>query len=293
MNVKVLFIPGDARTRMARRIDAIADNELSSMPFVFVMICFHEVRIMTAFDDHQSLESCCGMIRSRNEEFPSYWPRVAPGRHTLRKGIKPARVFSMASVLTWFVLIAFAESPSTRVGEILYRQGILPSAKPLLGKRQAGGSAEGTTAACINRHRRSGMGGTEGEIQVPPVTAKYLCNLRSRMARESDSLKAASTTPQHTPYTDVTLARAIREGIGSDGRTLNYLMPRYALGDDSMASLIAYLKDLSKLPSRVMASHGRTSTDPAAAPSLRKLRLDCPPTCDLCFPSLIESFLLS
>jgi hypothetical protein len=31
------------------------------------------------------------------------------------------------------------------------------------------------------------------------------------------------------PYTDATLARAIRDGLGVDGTPLNYLMPRYDL----------------------------------------------------------------
>src|SRR2546430_12839897 len=30
----------------------------------------------------------------------------------------------------------------------------------------------------------------------------------------------------HDPYTDESLARAIRGGIGANGKTLNYLMPR-------------------------------------------------------------------
>jgi len=38
------------------------------------------------------------------------------------------------------------------------------------------------------------------------------------------------------------LARAIREGIGANGRPLNYLMPRYQIDAAAMAELIAYLK---------------------------------------------------
>jgi len=48
-----------------------------------------------------------------------------------------------------------------------------------------------------------------------------------------------------TPYTPATLSRAIREGVDSDGRTLSYLMPRFALDDADMTSLTEYLQKLS------------------------------------------------
>jgi hypothetical protein len=47
------------------------------------------------------------------------------------------------------------------------------------------------------------------------------------------------------PYTDSTLARAIREGLDSQGRPLSYLMPRFALNDADMAALIGYLDKLA------------------------------------------------
>jgi len=46
-------------------------------------------------------------------------------------------------------------------------------------------------------------------------------------------------------YSEETLARAIRDGVDSEGRPLGYLMPRYALGDADMAALIDYLKQIS------------------------------------------------
>ena len=52
------------------------------------------------------------------------------------------------------------------------------------------------------------------------------------------------------PYTDATLARAIRDGIDADGRPLSYLMPHFQLDDAQMAALIAYLKSALAGPSR-------------------------------------------
>ena len=58
--------------------------------------------------------------------------------------------------------------------EKLYREGVLPDGKPLRGARQAGEPVEGQAAACVNCHRRSGFGGEEGRILIPPIAGKYL-----------------------------------------------------------------------------------------------------------------------
>ena len=52
--------------------------------------------------------------------------------------------------------------------------------------------------------------------------------------------------PDRKPYTDETLARAIREGVDSEGRRLSTLMPRYALDDSDLAALISHLRSLDR-----------------------------------------------
>ena len=47
------------------------------------------------------------------------------------------------------------------------------------------------------------------------------------------------------PYTEATLARAIRDGVAADGRPLGALMPRFEMDDAAMADLIAYLRTLA------------------------------------------------
>jgi len=47
------------------------------------------------------------------------------------------------------------------------------------------------------------------------------------------------------PYSEETLAGAIRNGVDSDGRELSNLMPRFDLNDADVAALIAYLKTLN------------------------------------------------
>ncbi|MDE2251385.1 MAG: cytochrome c [Gammaproteobacteria bacterium] len=138
-----------------------------------------------------------------------------------------------------------AEAPSTEAGQAIYRRGILPSGAPLEGRRQVGGlGLKGADAACINCHRRSGLGTREGNLSIPPVTGQYLFHTREATMQEPVLHYVEGMHGNRDPYTDVTLARAIREGVDSGGRALSTLMPRFALNDADMAALINYLKSL-------------------------------------------------
>jgi hypothetical protein len=141
---------------------------------------------------------------------------------------------------------ASAAAPADSVGQSIYLRGVLASGAPLEGTREAGGAVmTGTDAACVNCHERSGLGTVEGHQSVPPVTGDYLFHSRAHDASEPVLPYVESLHGNRDPYTDATLARSIREGLDSQGRPLSYLMPRYALGDEDMAALIAYLKTLS------------------------------------------------
>ena len=106
-------------------------------------------------------------------------------------------------------------------------------------------SARGAQVACVNCHQRSGLGSKEGSISIPPVAGEYLFNSHAHTGSEPVLPYVESMRGNRRPYTDVTLARAIREGIDSQGRLLGRLMPRFALDDTDMAALIDYLKKLS------------------------------------------------
>jgi cytochrome c len=135
-------------------------------------------------------------------------------------------------------------------GERIYRAGILPSGKPLRGVREGGVPIEGQAAACINCHRRSGLGVNEGRITIPPITGKYLFHPGERALPESPLQSAGTATARRERYNDQTLARAIRSGINADGKPLSYLMPRFELSDQEAALLIDYLGSLSSEPVR-------------------------------------------
>ncbi|HET6412527.1 MAG TPA: cytochrome c [Anaeromyxobacter sp.] len=137
-------------------------------------------------------------------------------------------------------------TPSDSVGQSIYLRGVLGSGAPLEGAREAGGLlTTGADAACVNCHQRSGLGSVEGTLSIPPIAGEYLFHSRLHDAREPALAYVESLHGNRDPYTDATLARAIREGLDSQGRPLNDLMPRFALGDEDMAALIAYLKSLS------------------------------------------------
>jgi len=203
-------------------------------------------------------------------------------RATVRSGAPLATALGAALVACLAVGRAGAEGagPGDPVekGRRIYVQGVLVSGEALSGVRASGVSLSGAAAACINCHRPSGMGTVESDIQMLPVTRPYL------FPRAGDTPVAVmdlrfqhAMNVHHAPYTDATLARAVREGVNSDDKPMNELMPRYALGDADMAALTAYLKQLSSEPSPGVTGtrlHLATVVAPAVAPERRKAFLE-------------------
>ena len=194
------------------------------------------------------------------------------------------RAFRIA--LCWAMLAASpgwaaGTAPGT-VGESIYLRGILGSGALLEGARQAGAlRTQGADAACVNCHQRSGLGSTHlsaglgsnaGRNSIPPIAGRYLFQPGDPNLPYVDGMRT-----QHAAYTTATLARAIREGVDSDGKPLSYLMPRYGLNDADMAALIDYLKSLA--PAHVpgvtdTTLHFATIITPEADPVKRAGMLD-------------------
>jgi hypothetical protein len=133
-------------------------------------------------------------------------------------------------------------------GERIYREGVLPGGAKLSALRENRTQVEGMTAACVNCHRRSGLGNVEGHYVVPPVTSKYLMRSALENTNDMDMAHVEGYHQGHVPYDDATLARALRDGIASDGRVMSDLMPRYALDGPAMTALLTYLKQLGATP---------------------------------------------
>jgi hypothetical protein len=144
---------------------------------------------------------------------------------------------------------ASAMESADTVGERIYLQGLLPDGTPVQGSRRQGSGAAGATVACANCHKRSGLGSGEGTIRIPPITSRFIFQ-RSGVQAGRPTLDARQASDaSRAAFDEQTLADAIRHGRGRGGRELNYLMPRYALDDASMAALIGYLKTLPTQPS--------------------------------------------
>ena len=169
--------------------------------------------------------------------------------------------------------LARTETGHAAAGQAIYQDGVLLSGQPLRGLRDADLKVEGATAACVNCHRRSGLGMMEGQVTIPPISGLYLFHPRATNVDDLDLPFVEGMRADRDPYTDATLARAIREGIGVDGQALSYLMPRYALGDADMATLITYLKGLTRSPVPGVENgvvHFATIVTPDANPAQRQ-----------------------
>jgi hypothetical protein len=172
---------------------------------------------------------------------------------------------------------AWAQTAPVPPGESIYRRGILPSGQPLTAKRDPDLRISGADAACVNCHRRSGLGEFEGRISIPPISGPYLFHPRAKDKDDFDLPFVDTMRADRDPYTDSTLAQAIRSGKDAQGHELNYLMPRYSLSDTDMAALTDYLKGLT--PSRVpgvtdSALNFATIITPDADPIKREAMLD-------------------
>lgn len=200
--------------------------------------------------------------------------------HRLLHVASPVR--AAAAILLLFITLAVpmgqARGDSTgNVGEAIYRYGVMGSGTPLEATRESGVRIKGKDAACVNCHRRSGLGSKEGLISIPPITGRYLSHPRASKIEDIDLPYVENMRADRDPYTDATLARAIREGLNSEDKPLNYLMPHFALSDTDMAALIGYLKHLDQRKSPGVTNtvlHFATIITPDADPVKARGMLD-------------------
>jgi len=169
-------------------------------------------------------------------------------------------------------LPAHASPQDIELGKRIYREGVLPSGTLLTAQARNGVVRRGAQAACVNCHRRSGLGSSEGGKVVRPIAGAMLYH-----APAAAGLRAPSRgLSGRTLYTDALLAKAVREGVDASGRVLDLLMPRYALNDDDTRALVTYLKSLSSDPSPGATQdsiHFATIITPGVLPAKRKTML--------------------
>ena len=168
--------------------------------------------------------------------------------------MKIATTFVLGFTLTFLVpAMAAAESVASPaaaneidIGRRIYLEGILPSGTELTGTRFGNTLVSGSSAACVNCHRRSGMGQVEGDVQVSPITGNFLFAAgKDKPLATMDPRVSKRLNQVHDPYTEASLENAIVHGINNHGMEMNATMPRFNLNNAEMKALTAYLKQLS------------------------------------------------
>ncbi|HRI38558.1 MAG TPA: cytochrome c, partial [Nitrospira sp.] len=116
------------------------------------------------------------------------------------------------------------------MGRLIYHQGTVPSGEELqvslAGMDQ---DLSATLFRCVQCHGVEGQGSVEGGLRVPPLMPSFLRG--PHKSRQTGKSRAA--------YTDETLARAITQGVDTEGEPLHSGMPRYHLTDHQAAAVVA------------------------------------------------------
>jgi len=151
------------------------------------------------------------------------------------------------------LLAGMDQAEVLRLGERIYREGILPDGKPLQGFVSGDVPVDGTAFTCVSCHLRSGLGSFEGNVVTPPTNGRILYQPREPFIKGAEFVpyihNYAVYLPVRPAYTYETLSALISTGFDPTGRSVVSVMPRYALSDRDMAILIAYLDTLSDKPS--------------------------------------------
>ncbi len=135
-----------------------------------------------------------------------------------------------------------------RLGERMYRKGILPSGDAMKAVVKGDVPVEGTMFTCSSCHYRSGFGTSEGRVRTPPIDGTRLYSPLSKF--KGIPLKNRTGGPKNEDvyrpaYTDETLTRVIRTGEDPTGKQIYDVMPIYLLNDRDAEILVYYLKNLS------------------------------------------------
>ncbi len=149
------------------------------------------------------------------------------------------------------VLAGLSDQEIHRLGERMYRNGILSDGTPLRGFIRGDVAVDSTVFSCSNCHTRSGLGAIEGQIAAPPVNGSNLFQPRYLYADFVKNTISASrgktrhAVPIRPAYTDESLTAALLAGVGPNGRDFSPVMPRYDMGEKDLQIMLRYLHGLS------------------------------------------------
>lgn len=154
-----------------------------------------------------------------------------------------------------------SDAEALRLGEKMYREGILPSGEPMQAIVMGDIPVDGRMFTCDDCHQRSGLGSVEGTVITWPTNGKELYQPRRKTGAwrppegDAEKMNDRRNLPRYwqiedarPAYTDRSLARVLLTGVDPAGRKLNPVMPLYLLGEEDMSILVHYLKNLSVEP---------------------------------------------
>ncbi len=146
-------------------------------------------------------------------------------------------------------VVGLTRDEALKLGEMMYRRGVLPSGEPMRALVQEDIEVDGTMFSCESCHLRSGMGSIEGTVVTLPTCGSWLYKplVGREMKRQSEERLPhwLNPPPFRKAYTDRLVARAIWAGKDPDDRELSWVMPRYKMSTRDMEILVYYLKNLS------------------------------------------------
>ncbi|MEQ1740855.1 MAG: hypothetical protein ABL884_13230 [Methyloglobulus sp.] len=194
-----------------------------------------------------------------------------------KSGIHSSKALMVAVFSLYCGATIAVDAQTQDIGKQIYLTGHTSSGEAI--QAIVGGNApvNGDQFSCVSCHRRSRLGSSEGGKQVPPLTATALFKPAQMSVTRGVLPKAFKHNGStRIPYTDESLAKAIREGIDPTGRKLDPLMPRYILDDNNIAALATYLKtELSSNPGVDDSTlHFATVVTEGVDPVKRKAMLD-------------------
>jgi len=120
-------------------------------------------------------------------------------------------------------------------GKYIYEEGRSRGRRVIMAKIQGGEPTPGHILPCINCHGADGRG-AEDYVGVAPLNVNWYA-LASGGSHQH-ALRA------HSPFDELSLARAIILGKDPDGNDMDKAMPRYDMAQEDVEDLIAYLKVL-------------------------------------------------
>lgn len=129
-------------------------------------------------------------------------------------------------------------TPREQAGKRVYLTGESPTGGEIVVKLGRDGSTlPGTAAPCGSCHGADGQGRPEGGVRPSAV-------IWSELAKPYGHTHPGGR--KHPPFTGASLGRALRDGLDPAGNPLDVSMPRYALSDEDLGSLTAYLLRLEE-----------------------------------------------